>query len=328
MAVTDAALRPVVTVARVALSGANAVPLLPMLGRVSALIATLRRGPAEGAARRRWRFVAGLSGLLFLGLGGLGAVAVMRSAIHRQVSGPDPVIGRAVAAPPDHGPSGPLRDAQIVSEQLNLQTRISEGVLFLYAGGPAGLQAAKAVSQAYRQKQTASGPGELRVVSLPTLLAAVSKAFRSYGFEVTDQSIEPDGPAIALSVHVPKVLRPLHDALMARITAVLAASPGLSPVQLRETPLLEGDAYLLATMVGKPASHAFTADGNKALGETVLNGFVLRAVRADQVELARPTGADTHGQVLLVIPLKGDSRLQSGALDSVQAADFTASIEN
>lgn len=287
------------------------VPALPALRRLGELLPRRSAADEGGARRRPWILFSGMAAVLVLSGAGLAGVAVLRPA-----TAPRPVP-TAAAAP---APVDPLRRIRVVGDQLNLITRIVNGQLFIYAGGPAGVQTALSLARSGAPDGVVP-----HVVSLPRLSSAVADAFRGYGFEVTDVSVATDGPGVALSTKVPETLRPLHDALAERVTAALGAAPGLSPVHLEETVKVEEGPFLLATMVGRPVSRAFTAEGNKEVGDDVLNHFKLRSVGADRVELTHGTGKE---EVRVVVPLHGQSRLASGKLEPIRPDAFAASVLN
>lgn len=251
----------------------------------------------EGRPRRRSRWI-------LLAAGALAVSGAATAAVVAFAPWPPPVAPKVAERP---APPPPLREQirrlRIVGEQLNLQTRSIGDKTFVYGSTPAGLQAAMSFVQ--------DSPVSVRpqVVSLSEVARGIGRLFRDNGFDVSDESITLDLLAVNLCVKVPTPLLPLQQDLATRIRRALQSVPALAPIQVVLTVEENRKPFLLATLIGEPHSVAFTVDGPRAIGDTVLDHFVVRKVMQDQIELTERSATSAEG-VMLTVPLHGASQLQ------------------
>ncbi len=250
----------------------------------------------EGRPRRRSRWI-------LLAAGALAVSGAATAAVVAFARWPPPVAPKVAERPAPPPLREQVRRLRIVGDQLNLQTRSIGDKTLVYGSTPAGLQAAMSFAQ--------DSPAGVRpqVVSLSEVAREIGRLFRDNGFDVSDESITLDLLAVNLCVKVPAPLLPLQQDLATRIRRALQSVPALAPVQVVLTVEESRKPFLLATLVGEPHSVAFTVDGPRAIGDTVLDHFVVRKVMQDQIELTERSATSAEG-VVLTVPLHGASQLQ------------------
>lgn len=232
-----------------------------------------------------------------------------------------PPLQPATRAAPEPDRREQLRHLRVVCDQLNLETRIVGERLFVYAAGATQVQSALAFAR--------DTSPDLRppVIALPALAERIRQTFGGNGFEITGDPAPSDGLGITLTVRVPAVLEPLHQAVLAGLRAALSRSPALAPVHLSETVVSDGEPFLLAILVGRPSSMAFTADGPRRVGDTVLGHFKIRSIEQDRIELSRDN-TSASPNAILTVPLHGKATLVSGPVNAVDIPDLRSAIQD